>query len=322
MAAGACSQIIGVSGYEIDPSLDEDTKSVGGAPDAGEGGADTLPTAGKGGGGAPHAGEGGVYSLPTAGKGGSGAGAAGRDMGGSAGRTSSGGEGGDAPKPAGCLSSDECDDGIDCTEDVCQPNGTCRSTADDSACETSKCQTCQLGVGCVAGPTTTIELLTDPGFDGTNEDWVETSITFDDQNIFPDDFAVTAPNVAKFGPAPLDAEEQEYADLLQYVVIPERTVGITLSGYYKLTPGATLADEDYAVAAFYESGATEPSAQFHEWPGDSAAQSAWKSFSYNAPKSDVADMVGGEYSFDLVAYSWQSVFLFDSLKLTATVCAP
>lgn len=295
LALGACSQVIGISGYEIDPALDEAEGGKGGSsteqPNAGEapvGGSDDMDAGGSGG-QSPEGGE--------------------------------GGEGGGGEEPdLGCKSAADCDDDIGCTVDVCLADGTCRHTADDAECDPLKCQTCQAGVGCVAGSTMTVELLTDPGFDGTNEDWVESSNTFDDKNIFPNAMAQTAPNVASFGPAVTDAEKQEYADLFQYVIVPERTVGITLSGYYKLTPGAKLPEDDYVVAAFYELSATDPTVQFHSWAGDEGAQAAWKSFTYSAPKADIPDLIGNEYSFDLVGYSWESVYYFDSLKLTATVC--
>ncbi len=306
IAVGACSRIIGISEYEIDPDLDEHASSGGGS---------RLTDAG-----APASGDAGESGRTRGGETTGGSSSGGDTSGGDSGGAINGGATSTAAgAPAGCESAADCDDDIVCTVDVCLPSGKCRNTADDSACDAMKCQTCQAGVGCVAGPTDDLDLLTDPGFDGKNEDWVETSDTFADQNIFASAQAQTPPNIAKFGPAVSGAEEQEYADLLQYVVIPERAVSITLSGYYKVAPGLTLPGDDYTVAAFYELGATSPTAEFHSWPGDEA-QAAWKAFSYDVSRAEVAEMAGREYSFDLVAYSWESVFQFDSLRMTARVC--
>jgi hypothetical protein len=325
LTLGACADIIGISDYEIDPNLDEES---GGASSAGQANGGTSPggAAATDGGAPPEAdgGEAGAQSMGASGGSRPSGGEAGQGWGGgsaSAGEAAVGGESGSGPvDPGGCESALDCDDQIACTEDVCQPDGSCRSTADDSACDAFKCQTCQLGVGCVAGASRTEELLTDPDFDGSNQDWIETSDNFNDTNIFANNLAQTAPNIARFGPAPNNAVEQEYADLLQYVQIPERTVAVTLKGFFKLAPGTVLPEDDYTVAAIYELGETDPLVQFHSWRGDSAAQAAWKSFTYNAPKAKLLEMAGNEYTFDLVAYSWESVFQFDSLQLTATVC--
>jgi hypothetical protein len=326
LTLSACAEIIGISGYEIDETLDGEagrSGSGGDEPSGGKspGGSSSVMAGaatidgGEAGAGSTTGGVAGTAGSEPAG---------GQSTGGAppeAGQPGAAGDAGDGGQgPIGCQSAAECDDSIDCTDDACLPNGTCRHTADDSACDPFKCQSCQAGVGCVAGPTTMVDLLTDPGFDGTHDDWVEASDYFNDQNIFPNAMAQTAPNIATFGPAVAGAEEQEYADLLQYVEVPEGTVGITLTGYYKLAPGGVLPDEDYAVAAFYDLGAIDPIVQFHSWTGDGTAKAAWTSFTYNAPKAKLLEMSGNEYTFDLVAYSWETVFSFDSLKLTATVC--
>jgi hypothetical protein len=306
LATSACSDIIGISGYRIDTDLDAaDASGSGGAgPAGGESAAGSPPTqagapATTGGeltGGAASDGSGG--SLPM------------DDV----------ADGGARLSTPSCESALDCDDGIDCTEDVCDALGACQHAVDDSRCDRFKCQSCEAGVGCVAGQSTSWSLLTDPGFDGTHDDWVESSQSFDDQNIFPDQSAQTPPRVARFGPAPLDATQQEYADLLQDVQVPEGTVALRLTGYYRLSPGRSARDEDYVVAGLYETGHDEPRVQFHVWRGDGDAKAAWTPFTFDAARADLVDMGGQAYTLDLVAYSWETVFSFDSLSLSATVC--
>src|SRR4051812_33112227 len=115
---GACSNIIGVSSYEIDPSLDD-----------GSGGSNT--TAGK----TSEAG-----SKGTDG-GGPSESAGGDDTGGHnvAGATASGEAGGAGEPSAGeCKTAVDCDDTIDCTTDTCS-RGACVHTPKDTLCDGSLC---------------------------------------------------------------------------------------------------------------------------------------------------------------------------------------
>jgi hypothetical protein len=74
------------------------------------------------------------------------------------------------------------------------------------------------------------------------------------------------------------------------------------------------------VVAFYEDGEIKPFTQFHSFEATAGAQVDWKPFSYSAPTADVLKMGGIEYTFDVVAHVWDTVFQFDSLQLNATVC--
>ena len=163
-----------------------------------------------------------------------------------------------------------------------------------------------------------MQLLLDPNFDLATNDWDESGS--DGVNLVTLAGAQTGTKVAQFGPGDITAEEQDYSDLLQWVTIPERTVALTFTGYYKLTPGTFKVADDYVVAAFYEDGAIKPFTQFHSFEATAGAQAAWKAFTYNAPKDDVLKMGGTEYTFDLVAHVWETVFQFDSVQLNATVC--
>jgi hypothetical protein len=283
----ACSTIIGVSDYEIDPSL-------GGAGKSGDGAGGKTP-------------------LFQAGAGGEETG--GTDTGGTGG-TAMGGMGGEPL--LGCQGAGDCDDTIDCTTDTCSAAHECVHTPKDTACDASACETCQAGIGCVAGEKKTMQLLADPNFDLDDGSWDESGS--DGVNVVAIAGAQTGTKVAQFGPGDITAEAEDYSDLLQWVTIPERTVALTLAGYYKLTPGTFKPEDDYLVIAFYEEGELMPFTQFHSFEATVAAQAAWKTFSYSAPTTDVLKMGGTEYTFDLVAHVWDTVFQFDSLQLNATVC--
>ncbi|HEX2872914.1 MAG TPA: hypothetical protein VHP33_16750 [Polyangiaceae bacterium] len=297
---GACSNIIGVSGYEIDPALDEDAS---GGEGAGKGGTESRSGSNTG----ANGGEGGD-------------GTAGSDIGGKASTGGKGsataGAGGEPPVPD-CTTAAQCDDEIDCTTDSCSA-GACVHTPKDTLCDSSQCEVCTVGIGCVSGPKDVVQLLVDPNFDLSAIEWVDSGS--DGTNVVTLAGAHSGTNVAKFGPAGPAAEEQDYSDLLQWVTIPEGTVALTLTGWYRATVGTKAPEDDYVVAAFYENGGTRPFSQFHSFEAASSAAPAFKMFSYNALKSDVKEMAGNDYSFDLVAYAWDSVFYFDTLQLNATVC--
>jgi hypothetical protein len=309
LALGACQSIIGVEKYEIDPSLDESetggaTNNGGAKPSGGKSdGGSNVDLGGSGG----DIGEGGEGETPRAGSqnGGTDAGGA------------PGGAGGSA---AGCAEPADCDDDIDCTVDACN-DGACENTPDTTLCAANndECVTCQMGIGCVVGDRVVEELLLDPSFDAMTDDWVEDSDNFDN-NVFLETGAQSGTRIARFGPAPVNASKQEYADLFQYVTIPESTVRLTFSGYYQLAPGTKKPSADYVVAALYELGGTDPHTQFHSWAGNGGAEAAWTAFRYEAAQPDIQPMWGATYTLDLVAHTWDSVYRFDTLSLEATVC--
>jgi len=300
---GACAQIIGISSYEIDPELDR--AGTGGG--AGQG--DFPLEAGARSGGRSSLGgvAGETFESPNGGEGGSGEDGNGED-----------GNGGD------CQATEDCDDAIDCTLDSCGTDGACTHQPDSSLCvpDVGECLTCKAGLGCVSGNSSTQELLLDTSFDSLPppEHWIEYSETRT-SNIFPDTLADTPPNLVKLGPALANATVQEYADLLQSVSVPAKAVRLTFSGYYKLKPGGLANDAaDSTVAALYEVGELSSACKFHTWRGTDTLQAAWKSFSYDAPKDQLQVVLGKDVSFDLVTYSWNSVFSFDTVSLVATLC--
>jgi hypothetical protein len=308
LAIGACSNIIGISSYEIDPSLDE--AQAGASSGGGESG-----TGGGGQAGENSAGASGNGAATEGGSGNPEPGAGGSDA---VGGDSSGG--GEPPVIPGCRGAQDCDDEIDCTVDVCAADGSCNHQADDTTCDPSRCETCRLGIGCVASDMTTMPLLTDGNFDQASSGWTQDS---DRENIVTSAMAQSGTRLAQFGPGPgtPDATEQEYDDLYQLVSIPEAAVAVTLTGYYKLTPGQKAPTENKLWAALYQGRDTAYTALFFKLDGDLPAKNAWGTpFSYTLSTADLHEIAGLDFSFDIVATLWDSAYQLDSLQLTASVC--
>lgn len=296
----ACSNIIGISSYEIDPSLDP--------PDAPPGGERGEP----GDGGRANAGEGGTRS---AGEGGAG----GTSLGGTGAVGAAAGAAGEPPVVHGCQSDLACDDTIDCTLDACLPSGECEHTSSTERCDPSNCEVCTAGIGCVAGPMRTVQLLADPQFDAGTSDWEQDGVAL----LGKDTRALSSPNLLQLGPAPPGSTETEYADVFQAVTIPKGIAALALTLSYRFTPGArqpSPPDDEYAVVALYQRNALTPFTEFHEFDGTAPAQATWKRATYKAPYAEVSRMVGKSFTFDLVAHALDGVFLFDDLQLDATVC--
>jgi hypothetical protein len=317
---GACANIIGISSYDVDPTLDAvgeagsaaETKGGGTSIHPGAGspsGGDATVTPGEGG-----AGQGGssgpgnqAGAPPTPGAGGNGAGGD--------------GAGGHGPVVA-CESSADCDDQIVCTVDTCRIDGTCVHTADSTLCtpDPGECLTCKLGVGCTAGTTTTKQILLDADFDEVTGDWVEDIEDGAAQTyiLTQDSEAHTPENSAWFGPAAEDATDQAYLDLLQEVTIPANTTQLTLTGYYEMGGGFTAPSDDFIKAGLFDVATKE--LEFHEWRGDDPDEYDWTSFTYTAQGTTLKKVLGKDLSFDLYGYTWDSAFYFDTLKLNVTTC--
>lgn len=297
LVVGACSNLIGLSGYEIDPRLDaaRGGTSASGSSSGGTSGSDVAGEAGAGG-----AVEGGA---------------------GSGGREPLGGEAGSAGEPPvglGCQNDAACDDTIDCTVDSCLPSGECEHSADSERCDAANCETCTLGIGCVAGPKQVVQLLGDPKFDEAVSGWTQDSDG--GPRILPSALSLSSPNVLQLGPAADDATDLEYSDIYQTLRVPAGSVALTLSLSYQFARGVLAPQDEYAVIAVYRRNATDPFAEFHQFKGSAADQATWKQVTYSAPFEEVQSMVGKDLTFDLVAHSADGVYLFDNLQLDATLC--
>jgi hypothetical protein len=307
-ALGACSNIIGLSEIDIDPSLDP---SSGGEP--GSGGKSTT-------GGKSTAGD---TVIPEGGVPGDG----GKASGGSAGKTSDAGASAGGEPPSGCQRAAECDDDIDCTVDTCEEDGKCAHKADSTLCTagTDMCTSCKVGIGCVDSAPVVKELLLDGNFDDATGDWVEYSEDYDDQNIFADAAAHSGGFSVKLGPAKAGEKDQEFSDLNQLFTVPASTVKLTLAGYFKLAPGTKLPTEDYAQLTLFSpdtdsQGNYTRYVDYHSFDGNDPKQEEWAAFSYETSKSVIKKVAGKDVTLDLVCETWETVYYFDSLSLKASVC--
>jgi hypothetical protein len=304
----ACSNIIGISDYEIDPGLDPQKDGDGGSGHEGGSsnhGVSAAPNAG-------HVSEGGESPSSGGSPSSAGSGQAGEPV------RSDGGAGGAAPRE--CTPAD-CNDEIDCTVDSCDEDGACLHTADTSLCDADEdeCLVCQVGIGCVAGEMVTQELLLDPAFDEPAGDWIEDIRYTEQASIITEDSAADSGGYSAWYLGVLDtATRQSYLDLLQYVTIPPNTKQLRLSGTYELYNGVKAPNDDYVVAGLFD-GADEM-LEFHQWTGDDPAASPWTAFEYFAPPAVLGDVLGLEVTFDIYGYSWDSEFYFDTLSLEASVC--
>jgi hypothetical protein len=300
---GACATIIGVSGYEIDPSLDP--PSEGGEGGASEGGTGATPNGGQ------QAAEGGA---------GTGTGGADGEAGASEGGAPAGGVGG-----AGACA-EPCDDAIACTVDSCNAQGTCVHTPDDTLCDADpgECVVCQAGIGCVASQEQVVQLLIDPAFDELSLVWEE--FIFDHplqeaDGIVQFDGAAHTPDYSAWWMAvEFDATIQGYADLLQPVTIPAGTRELTVSGFYEMYAGITDPASDYVQAGLFTPGGTVALLTFHEWAGSDPDAIGWTAFEHAAPANRLQAVVGQDVTFDLFGETWDTTYYFDSLQLEATVC--
>lgn len=307
---GACANIIGLSDYEIDPSLDQGGSSVGkGGSNVGGQGGDAA--------GAPA---GGTNELPQAGTSTSGT----SGTAGMAGGGADGGTGGSAP---GCVPSD-CDDEIDCTVDTCA-DGECLHAPDDSLCtaDADECVSCQQGIGCLATPITVTQLLANPSFDEATSDWEEVILDTDVQQVIvhDDPDAHSAGRSAWWEAAAPDAPKPSYADLLQPITLPAGTVSLRVSGVYKMLGGVISPADDFTKAGLYEG--TDELLAFHNWWGNDLEQTVWTSFEYEAPPAKLKKLVDRaaldpdlDLTFDIYGFTRDTRYFFDTLSLEARSC--
>lgn len=318
--ASACSALIGLDDYAIDPSLD----SQGGSAARSAGGGAAQSAGGAAGDGAQAGGVGGEPRETNGGAAGD------TSSAGKSGSVSAAGEGGAAG--AGGAATDcatLCDDDIDCTVDSCAVDGQCVHAPDSALCDADadECVTCELGIGCVASPATVTQILNDPNLDVNSDDWSEDirDAELQDFIINPDPAAHSAPNAAWWLPAAADATGQAYADLIQGISLPLQTKALRLSGVYELRPGVIAPNKDYAVAGLFR-GATEVLA-FHTWRASDGAAPSWTSFEYQASATKLTNLLAMlaedpdlSITFDIYGEMWDSEFRFDTLSLEAVSC--
>ena len=322
--ASSCAQIIGISDYDIDPSLDPSRTGMSGEA---SGGVETSGGAEASGGTQPN--EGGVSSGDAGQPGGLAGQSTGGVSAGDGGAVSDAGEPGVAgqagagpgPEPE-CESPLDCDDGIPCTVDGCNVVGRCSHSPNSSLCASgaNECFACVVGSGCVARVFTETELLDDKDFDLLNGAWYESS-TWWTYVIYPWEFADTPDNIAEFGPTPLEETEQELAYLSQIVLIPASTQKLTLTGVYQLTQGGTSLDVYDSVFASLVVGNTQGQVHiFNVWNGTDPERIFWQTFKFEATRAELTSVLGQQARLEFEGFAWDSVFDFDSLSLKATSC--
>ncbi len=242
---------------------------------------------------------------------------AGMSAGGSPATGDAAGAAGTPPAISGCQSDRECDDTIVCTIDRCAPDGQCQHEPATARCDAGNCETCMAGIGCVAGPKQVKQFLLDPNFDAPASAWKQDGGTL----IVESPLALSCPNLVQLGPAAPDATKALYGDVYQAITMPKGIAALSLTLDYRFSPGAReTPEEEYAVAALYERSAVSPFTEFHQFMGTDPAQPTWKRVTYDAPQTEVARMGGRDFTFDLVAHSFDGVYLFDNLQLDATFC--
>ena len=95
--------------------------------------------------------------------------------------------------------------------------------------------------------------------------WKEASATYG-YAIFESAYADTPIYLAEFGPASLDANEQEHVTLGQTFVVPAGTQKLTLGGSYQLSPGGTQLDiEDSTRVALHLGASANEAYLFNVW---------------------------------------------------------
>lgn len=300
--SASCAQIIGLSDYEI---VTEPTPGDGGTGND-AGGASSASAGQLGDAGEPASGGAGASG------GNAGAGQAGEP-------TQAGGAGGEGP--AGCVPAD-CDDEIDCTNDTCDENNECVHTPDTSLCDVDddECIVCRVGLGCVPGELTPRELLVDPLLDEQSDAWVQDVryTTLQSTIISFDDYADSGDYSAWFLGVEETGTEQAYFDLYQSVTIPADARGLRLTGTYELLNGTVQPADDFLSASLFDGD--EEVLEFHQWLGEDAEAVPWVPFEYAADEAELPALRGLELTFDIIGYSWDTAFYFDTLSLEATVC--
>jgi hypothetical protein len=225
-----------------------------------------------------------------------------------------------------CLADEDCDDGADCTLDVCNDSSLCTYTTDDGQCPASddacRPNRCTVGTGCQqVDSSRSLELLENGNLDAGNVDWMEMSVNYD-QVIFVYGYVPTlqphtTPNIAWLGGG--EGLLDEYNSLGQRVAIPAGAVSLELSFFYQIWPqddlpefhnqlvvsllGTDSSPRDFPVATLYNQDDTR----------------VWTHFRATI---DAADWAGSDavLQWSGTGVDGYTHFFVDSIALLATVC--
>jgi hypothetical protein len=227
------------------------------------------------------------------------------------------------PKP--CQSDADCNDGADCTTDVCDST-FCAYTTDDTRCEDSGdvCQpnVCTVGTGCQrVDHTDPRQLLVNGTLDLGNVDWMEMSATYP-QVIYHFDYVPTLlphtePYVAWLGGG--EGLMDESNSLTQVVSVPAATARLDLTFFYQIwTEDGLPDDHNYMRVRLLSSEASEDLEEIVTFHNQDATR-VWTRFT--------ASLDAGRWAGSDVALEFSGIgidgfthFFVDSITLLATVC--
>jgi hypothetical protein len=245
-----------------------------------------------------------------------------------------------------CISKDDCpDDGFSCTEEICDA-GLCKTSSNDSVCADGDdcadiCDPANgaAGTGCVQTTEYTSELLTDGSFEDAMTYWTAFNCTVDTAGVCD----VLGSDVAAYivsGGTPfgstfmrLTASASFFADLYQVVTIPEGTLRLEASGYYRagVGSGGPSDPDDYLRGAFWDNDLGEyvgdflytatPQVQDYDQP---SMTTGWTEFSYSIEPSTNFPLTSGSAEYNLAAWTDDSEptvgYDVDNVSLKAISC--
>ncbi len=230
-----------------------------------------------------------------------------------------------------CVDNSGCDDGIACTTDTCT-DGVCENTPKDSACADSgdvcSPSLCVADVGCqVVDISVDSELLVDGNLDSLSPNWQQASssgyyIVSADTSIDPDNapiLAETSPYFAWLGGVP-----GEFSEIFQRVSLPEGTISLQLSFYYRIASSVTTDDFDVAGARLRNATGDDELYVFADWANQDESL-GWQPFEASI---DAASWAGDDVQVYFFAQMSERAdgdesntnFFIDSVSLVATVC--
>ena len=243
------------------------------------------------------------------------------------------------PACTGCTTHEDCDDGIECTTDVCNESQVCVYETDHGLCDASGdvCapNRCVVGMGCtIVDVTEEPQLLVDPNFESGGGAWEWTSILYDDMIVAQ--WSSTPMADTPTWLSWMGGEPSEVSEMWQTVTLPEGTQSITVSFKYYLRGDELYYYDDHSMAGA-ELWSGDGNAFLYEFMtvGNQDADSTWTEFTETI---DATSWAGTEVQL----YFWVSVgpylyecgeypdyyycdfgvmdFFVDTTSLTATVC--
>lgn len=232
-----------------------------------------------------------------------------------------------------CEEDSDCnDDGVACTTQRCN-SGICEYVPDDSACSASPglCMVarCDVAQGCVSEDrTSVVELLQNGDFEAP-QGWSQLSWANSYGIIFSDLEAGVYPAPSGAYIAWMGGLEDEWLELAQAITLPAGTVGLEVSGKYKVETSngnRDLADTvigNLVSAPQSQSGSPLVAPFLPELEGELIPN--WRDFSTTYSEDAVRALSSDTFFLSLYSIddgdSNVASFFFDQLSVKATLCA-